>query len=210
MWVQRGAFFRLDVPLVFDQAFALWGDKSCIEEDYYLYTDTDVLFLQDIDSCSLNKPPFYTISSEGFPGVPENTGVMYVNRHRMKDYLNDIVTYAKEIKWDFGAMDQGLLNKYVLARNLSIPYLPERFNWKPYWGSSDDAVIVHYHGPKPLRCLPCYLEHLDDYSESCSDACPTAYQPLLNKIPDKGEFYQTMAELIIDLSAKGRDNNPPT
>lgn len=209
MWTQRGAFFRLDVPIVFDQALALLGDVACVETDYYLYTDTDVLFLQDIDSCDLNKPSFYTISGDNLREImtPSNTGVMYADRHAFKGHLNDIVSYADEIKWDFEAMDQGLINKYVFAKNLSIPYLHEKFNWKPYWGHSEDAVIVHFHGPKPLRCLPCFLEHLGDYRVSCSDLCYPIYLSLLDMIPDGGKFYKKMAEFIAELLAEDQGNS---
>lgn len=207
MWQIRGAFFRLDVPLVIGQALAHFGDEACVETDYYLYTDTDVLFLQDISSCSFNKPPIYTISAEAHKGTPFNTGVMYANRHGFENNINNILSYADEIKWDVPACDQGLLNKYVEAQNISIPYLHERFNWKPYWGKSDDAVIVHFHGPKPLRCLPCYLKHLDDYGVRCSDACDPAYMPLLDMIPDGGALYQDMAELILDLSANDHSSS---
>ena len=27
--------------------------------------------------------------------------------------------------------------------------LPEIQNWKPYWGTNEDAEIIHFHGPKP-------------------------------------------------------------
>jgi len=99
---------------------------------------------------------------KAFKGAPFNTGVMYASRHGFKDNLDDIISYADEIKLNVQACDQGLFNKYIEAKSVSIPYLHERFIWKPYWGKSDDAVIVHFNGPKPLRCLPCYLKHLDD------------------------------------------------
>ena len=42
-------------------------------------------------------------------------------------------------------------------RPSNLTMLPPRFNWKPYWGMDKDAVIVHFHGPKPERCLDCII-----------------------------------------------------
>lgn len=37
--------------------------------------------------------------------------------------------------------------------------MPDTYNWKGYWGREDGVRILHWHGPKPERCLPCYMQH---------------------------------------------------
>jgi lipopolysaccharide biosynthesis glycosyltransferase len=44
--------------------------------------------------------------------------------------------------------DQGVYN--VCYRD-EWERLPLSWNWKPYWGWASDAVIVHFHGPKPVH-----------------------------------------------------------
>lgn len=53
--------------------------------------------------------------------------------------------------------DQGYLNDYCYS---SLTKLPLQLNWKPYWGYSDKAEIVHFHGMKTQETcshlvLPC-------------------------------------------------------
>lgn len=47
MWYRnRGAFLRLDVPFVFPRALAEHANDPTVEQEYFLYTDNDVLFLR--------------------------------------------------------------------------------------------------------------------------------------------------------------------
>ena len=41
--------------------------------------------------------------------------------------------------------DQKSFNDFFLY---TLSWLNPTFNWKPYWGVNNDAVIVHFHGPK--------------------------------------------------------------
>jgi hypothetical protein len=51
----------------------------------------------------------------------------------------------------------------------------------------DEASIVHFHGPKPNRCLPCYLEK-GGSTQDC--ACPY-YDKLWKQAMDAdgGSYY---------------------
>jgi hypothetical protein len=51
---------------------------------------------------------------------------------------------AREFK--FVAFDQGALNEFY---GPSREVLGREYNWKPHWGVDENAVIVHFHGPKP-------------------------------------------------------------
>ena len=45
-----------------------------------------------------------------------------------------------------GIFDQGYLNDVCWD---DFEVLPLEYNWKPYWGTNDNAIIVHFHGLKP-------------------------------------------------------------
>lgn len=83
---------------------------------------------------------------------------------------------------------------------------------RSYWGGGSEAAIFHWHGPKPARCLPCYLprRHQPDWAEQCEalhqrdiarglsqehqlpNNCWPAYVKLLNTCPDGGDLYAAM------------------
>ena len=52
-------------------------------------------------------------------------------------------------------MDQSLLIDYFGRTPGAIGQLPDHLNYKAYWGWSEAATIVHFHGPKPLHGLDC-------------------------------------------------------
>ncbi len=67
-----------------------------------------------------------------------------------------------------------------------------------YWGDNPDAVLVHWHGPKPMRCLPCFLNHVEDYAEACpSVVCPEAYKHIFNTyVNDGGQYIKRLLQLF--------------
>eukprot|EP01032_Pedospumella_encystans_P020126 gene20126-22873_t len=107
----------------------------------------------------------------------------------MQEHWPSVLRYAVQKQFHFGAVDQGLFVEYFVDQNYST-LLPDRFNWKGYWGGSDDVVIAHFHGPKPGRCLDCMLMYRNNYEHFCN--CPSVYLPLFHRAPDKGAFYEQM------------------
>ena len=98
--------------------------------------------------------------------------------------------------------DQPLILAYFTPEQ--ITQLPDRFNWKPYWGGSDaDAAIVHFHGPKPRRFLPCILSHKTDIVAKCPQV-PSSYVELFQFAPDAGAFYNLMLQKFEVLLLKTR------
>ena len=98
--------------------------------------------------------------------------------------------------------DQSLINEYFPhqdSKHRDLDQLPEPYNWKGYWGCSPSIVIVHWHGPKPERCLPCYLEHRSEFEadnkvhETACD-CPDGYNELWRRamVGDGGGLYAKM------------------
>lgn len=135
--VASGAFLRVEIPEV-------------ETDDFILYTDCDVLFRSD--------PRFEKMPSL-FAAAPQtsiadpmgdmNTGVMLMN---VPALLEDLPQFRDFILCNLGAgwpgCDQENYRRFYAGRWKG---LDSCLNWKPYWGRADDAVITHWHGPKPMH-----------------------------------------------------------
>jgi hypothetical protein len=189
---QIGAYFRLDIPLIMESLLGKYALKN-IDLEYVLYTDTDVLFFKDIDSCSLPKPSVISIGPENYKNTSGNSGVLYMNVSAMKNHHNELISFADSNCWKFSAYDQGLILSYFVYQGLSNK-LPDEYNWKGYWGGfeKNDIVIAHFHGPKPGRCLDCFLT-FRHFKDNCRNCSPYGY--LFESIGDHGKMYE---KLLID------------
>ena len=132
-----GIFLRFDIPLIEKQ------------DQYVLYTDCDVMFMSDVDLSGL-KPRFFAAAPEFVKDYWGyfNSGVMVMNIEEMRRTSTEllIATIAR-FRSGFGVgHDQNDLNSFYFD---NWDRLPLEYNWKPYWGVSAEAVIVHFHGPKP-------------------------------------------------------------
>ncbi|WP_295484428.1 glycosyltransferase [uncultured Succinatimonas sp.] len=135
-----GTFMRLDIPFV---------EK---EEKYVLYVDIDVIFLKDIVLADLPKPKFLAAAPEFDKNVSKmkyfNAGVLLLNIEGMKEKCRQIFSKMEKCTpTNKGLFDQGYLNEFCFK---DMELLPLIYNWKPYWGINDEAVIIHFHGMKPL------------------------------------------------------------
>lgn len=135
MFVASGAMLRLDIPILET------------EEDFVLYTDCDVLFLQD--------PALDTLRPEIFAVAPErqqashadmNSGVMVMNLPRLRQDLPRLIDFICTHFATINGFDQ---EAYRVFYKGAWSGLPLQYNWKPYWGINPDAKILHFHGPKP-------------------------------------------------------------
>jgi hypothetical protein len=161
-----GTWLRLDIPIL------------GFTNEYILYTDVDVVFQHDVDLISFGSflPTYFTMGTEGIGArcrlavSPNqsvnvgNAGVLLMNLNGMRRTHEALISWVfseRRIKEGlyfkkFGPGDQGALNQFYQGK-----FLVRRwpiFNWKPYWGYSAQASIIHFHGPKPLD----YLCHLTD------------------------------------------------
>lgn len=141
--ISRGALLRIDIPNIVD----------C--DEVVLYTDVDVIFLKD--------PSAFVPSVNTFALAPEqdvhdygqtniNSGVMFLNPRNVRSIFDELkMRYALSIneicRW--GYFDQEIIRFFL---NGKWEKLHQFFNWKPYWGIHEDAVIIHFHGPKPFDC----------------------------------------------------------
>lgn len=135
--VAAGAYLRFDVPFL----------ES--DDDFVLYTDCDILFLDaiDLDFC---RPQFFACAPEFEVDnwTYCNTGVMVMNVEAMRRTSADLcqLSAARLRAGIFKAYDQGDLNAFY---HHAWDRLSPHYNWKPYWGLDPAAKILHFHGLKP-------------------------------------------------------------
>ena len=151
MQTAAGAFMRLEIPLIE------------LEDKYALYTDCDVMFMEnpDIDFC---KPEIFAACGQF--GQHDyysdmNSGVMILNLDRIRNDYPAMIEFMCDNFHHISGYDQELLRIFY---NQNWSPLSAKYNWKPYWGAKNDAKIIHFHGPKApasrkLLNDPTYREH---------------------------------------------------
>lgn len=135
-----GAFLRIDIPVI--------CKELGITDEYVLYTDTDVIFMEDVvDDLQKYTPKFFSIcpekNTEDYIGF--NSGVMLINVQSMFDTYPQFVHFMENANYQFSAYDQGALQNFYYGHTERLPII---YNFKPYWGVDESAKIIHYHGPK--------------------------------------------------------------
>jgi hypothetical protein len=120
------------------------------EDDFVLYTDTDVVFLRDVTLP--DPPPRYMACAPEFKMEGANyfnSGVMFLNVANMRETLPGFLEMARQqigaFRSDRQHNDQVAFNTYY--RDVWTP-MDLGYNWKPYWGDPAAATILHFHGPK--------------------------------------------------------------
>jgi len=153
-----GAFLRIDIPIICKQI--------SIEDEYVLYTDTDVIFLNDVvDELKKYNPEYFAICPEFNENdfISFNSGVMLINVNNMYKTYNDFTYFMESNNYNFCAYDQGALQTYYAFKQDKLPIY---FNHKTYWNIKENVKIIHYHGPKYDNILN-YLNNINekvDYS----------------------------------------------
>jgi lipopolysaccharide biosynthesis glycosyltransferase len=146
MRTAAGAFLRLDIPRVE------------FEDDFVLYTDCDVMFTNSID-LNFCRPEIFAVAGQFEKKSyysDMNSGVMLINVQRIRRDLPALVDFLCNNFYDVHGYDQELLRLFYNAR---WDPLSACYNWKPYWGGSDKANIVHFHGPKPAAARKLIDDH---------------------------------------------------
>ena len=149
-------FLRIDIPIL---GFV---------DEYILYADADVLFVGPLGLEEFTPlPAYYAIGTEIIDATAPggiafgNAGVMLFNLPAMRrtqdafvrwtfreEHVRTALNFGK-----YGPLDQGAYNAFYQGR-FDVHRSPV-FNWKPYWGYSSGAKLIHFHGPK----IPEYLAH---------------------------------------------------
>lgn len=163
-----------------------------------------------MNPCLVEKPEVMAIGPEMDRGTKEwtdmnkNSGVLLINLKGLAAVLPGMMAFSNAKDWDFQVTDQSLINEYFPdhdVHNRVLDQLSDAYNWKGYWGCSPRIVITHWHGPKPDRCLPCFLDHRSEYTndkkaheKACG--CPGGYNELWRRAMevDGGNLYAKMAK----------------
>ena len=144
-----GIFLRVDLPLI--------GERFGLDE-YVLYTDCDVMFIDDVvDMLEPLQCRYFAVAAESNrPGETDpNTGVMWMHLPEMLKRQADFVEFILEridqlpgYSWDQGAYSRF----YRSADGVPLwEQLPFELNWRPYWEHSPATRLIHFHGPKPFH-----------------------------------------------------------
>lgn len=179
--IARGTFLRVHMPEVFEAAG--------ITDRFVLYTDCDVMFLRDVASLRALKATCFAAAPEKTPWDYSycNAGVMWLNTRYFRETYQEFLAFIDrrfDASW---AYDQNAYNLFYARR---WAQLSPDYNWKPYWGAHADAVLVHFHGPKPtdvdkarvgalspvLRNLVCpsYFSFCERWWQVAREVCPDA------------------------------------
>jgi lipopolysaccharide biosynthesis glycosyltransferase len=139
--IAYGTFLRIDIPII--------CKKLNILDEYVLYTDNDVMFIDSVDNLLKFKPKHFICAGEFSPltdykGI--NAGVMWMNSKYMSETYNDFTKFILKNLNNFQVYDQDAYKQFYKDK---IDLLDYRYNYKPYWGKTNDIKILHFHGPKP-------------------------------------------------------------
>ena len=172
--IARGAFLRFDIALFVDET-----------DEYVLYTDSDVIFLKNPKFDEF-QPVLIAAASQHNRSdrFDLNSGVMLINAKSFKNVHQQLVNFT--IKNLNLGLDQEVLRVFLEQEYLS---LPDEFNWKPYWGISKEATIIHWHGPKPTT--------IKKYLESTSFESHQTWNELYMCNPRAYSYYLTLHEKFI-------------
>jgi hypothetical protein len=134
-------------------------------DDRVLYTDCDVFFRADVTR------ELDAIACHYFAVAPEfsreeyfhmNTGVMWMNLANLRSVDVEFRAFVRQNldRLQSLAWDQGAYREFFVTKKNAIKWdkLRPELNWKPYWGDSAEAKIIHFHGPKPFQ-----RPHLDSH-----------------------------------------------
>ena len=141
-----GTYFRIDLAAL----------PELVQFEHVLYTDTDVLFTDDITTLqgeSLSLPSTIQLAIEQ-PGLKVlNAGVFVASvsflRKTHEGLIRTLLESDSVSYGIYGPGDQGLLNKFYSKELIDSGLLADdAFNAKLY-DATHRAKIIHFHGPKP-------------------------------------------------------------
>ena len=180
MDIYSGHWLRCDIP------------SLELDDDFVLYTDIDVMFLKALPEV-IEMPKFIACAPEHHQDDYSyfNSGVIIMNISAMRARRESLIRVVERRlpvtnPWD----DQSALNELFKGEWLK---LAPSWNWKPYWGANDNALIIHFHGPKPAHALRMQLGQLDPLGSD--------FRKIYEKNPKGYAHYLEVFESI--LSAKG-------
>lgn len=177
--IATGTFLRIDIPI-------LCGELGILDE-FVLYTDTDVLFVQDVVADLQKYTPAYFAVCPEFNKtdyINFNAGIMLINIKGMLDTHKEFTDFMETHSYEFPSFDQGALQAFYKNKQDKLPIF---YNFKPCWGISSSSKIIHYHGPKHWNIL--------DYINGVTNHHTTAYKDIFTMVhKDVWMYYMYLYE----------------
>ncbi|WP_424140263.1 glycosyltransferase [Roseomonas chloroacetimidivorans] len=166
-----GHWLRLDLPMLETEA------------DQVLYTDIDVVFLRDPRSYAFT-PRSVAVCEETRLGDRRhfNSGVMVMNLPALRESRPALLKAVRQRlsrNFLYPPHDQKSLNDALLGE---AEWMMPEMNWKPYWGPNPDAVIGHFHGPKPWHIMKIragLAQEMKPSFRTLHDRSPEGYDALI-------------------------------
>jgi hypothetical protein len=194
-----GTFVRLDSDIIVQRLITM---NIHIDSKWALYTDCDIIFMRPIAYTEITdlmpKDAIFGESTEHiFDGNAENAGVLLFNIGLYNKIKSKLMQFGLEHKYKFlnGGLDQGWINDFHHTLPHIVFRLPNEWNWKIYWGKPPShPILIHFHGPKPLREPHCIIPRVN-----CTLPSNHPYSPLVyfSRQADGGAY----ATIIYDLFA---------
>ena len=167
----RGILLRLELPQL--------GERLQLQ-NRVLYTDCDVFFRGDVAAELSNIDcKYFAVAPEFEPHDYRNmnTGVMWMNLSALRNVDADFRAFVRNNLGSLQkvAWDQGAYRQFFSGHDGSFLWdkLSPELNWKPYWGDSSGAKIVHFHGPKPH-----HQPHIDSHFPELKNLTGGTYDEL--------------------------------
>ena len=182
-------------------AQSMLKDKIIYDADFIFYTDADIIFYNSFSLEQLPRPNILSWGAEhAIQQILFNSGVMVMNVHGFdREIAEKVLVKFTKIggACEQDAIREHLLNERGWKKDNDFINLPNSFNYKCYWGgpqsSQDLPAIIHFHGPKPDRCLDCLHSPPETYEKCCT---VLGYLPLLNiaYTSDKAAFCKLISK----------------
>lgn len=171
-FIAGGAYLRCDIPIIVKDILKL-------DTKYVLYTDNDILFLDDVSDLNRLNPTYFNISSEFSKRryTDINSGVMWMNIENLYNIYPSFKNFIVSNFDKFETYDQDAIKLFFEGKMNILDY---RYNYKPYFGKRKDIKILHFHGPKP--------QHIN--------SCRENTHPLMSLVND---FYYEMVDYYNDV-----------
>jgi len=170
-------FLRFDMPII----------KDLMQFEHVLYTDVDVYFRKPINSLSdkLSLPNTLQMGYEAQNKFPLNAGVYLCSlpylRGSHTQLINFLLSKNSLYSEAYGPGDQGILNEFYEMELRNSGVLPTTYNAKPYHKFDDNAIIVHFHGPKPSDYIKFVTFNKCRFGKMCSQGLKRGFCPYFSE-----------------------------
>lgn len=124
-----GTYGRLDGALLVRELHRAGGLPAGVEPSTFLYTDTDVMFVDDpVDELlAMPRPTLFAAAADELgPGC--NMGIMYCSTAGMEGIKKGLLAYGQSRGFKFGNGDQTMVNNYFRLNRLRWQTLPATLN----------------------------------------------------------------------------------